>query len=209
MDRREVESKLVNADARRREARERLEQNAARLAELDDERAALVGESRLAERAAADYEEHLTRLRAELAAVEVSEARAAVRGAIEARDARIAEAAAAVSEVLAALERTSSARAELQKAHHHLRTIDADAPKVLPPEPTVFDDRWQRLAPLIEAELGVRLESELLDAAARSANPRAIDDLPEHLRELARQRRNDLHRAALKRNTKRTPQSPA
>ena len=200
MNREEVEGKLAALDLRRREVEKRLEQNAARLEELEQERAALVGNSNLAERAAADYQEHLSRLQAELAAIEAREARDAVRAKVHARDAAIEKGAAIAAQLAAALEQLDAVRTDLREAHQQLRAIDAEAPAVLPPEPTIFDDQWRALAPMVEAELGVRLESELVEAAARSTNFLVIDDLPEHLRELARQRKDDLRRAALRRN---------
>jgi chromosome segregation ATPase len=201
MNREEIEGKLVVLDSRRRDAQERLERSAARLEELEQERASLLGDYHLAERAAADYTEHLERMQKELAAVEVSEARDAVRERVDARDAAIEKGAAAAAQLVAAFERLDRARADLRNAHQHLRAIDLEAPKGLPPEPQAFDEQWRGLAPMVEAELRVRLESELVEAAVRSPNTMVMRDLPEHLRELARQRKNDLRQAALRRGT--------
>jgi hypothetical protein len=195
VDRKEVERNLAATEKRSREVRARLEHNAARLTELEEERAALLGDSKLAERAAADYETRLHGLREELATVMVREAREEVQQAIRARDAAIAHGANAAAELAAGFQQLAKTRADLRKAHQRLRGIDPEAPRALPPEPAAFKEQWRAVAPMVEAELGVQLETEIVEAAVRSPNFLLIDELPVHLRELARQRKQDLQRA--------------
>jgi len=195
----EVEAKLVAAQTRRQEAEERLREHAERLQELEEERESLLGSSALARQALADLEEYEKRLQQELTALRIDELRAAFSESVRARDAALEHASLAVSEVAAAFERVDAARAELAERHRRLREVDPGAPRVVPPEPTDFRERWSAVAPLVEQELGRKLESELVEAAVRSPNVLAFQALPEHLRELAVQRRRDVMHAAGKR----------
>lgn len=194
MGRNEVEEKIAATEARRREAEEELEEKAARLAELEDERGVLLGEAALAERRAGALHDHLAQLQEELVAVERAEAYAAVDAAVRARDAALARGAEAAHQLSAAIEQIEKARMNLAEAHREVRAKDAGTRMTLPPEPNTFDEHWQALAPLVEAELGIQLESKLVEAAARSSNYLVINHLPEHLRELARQRKRELLR---------------
>jgi hypothetical protein len=203
VSREEIAQKLAAAERGRREAEERLRENTERLVEVEHERAAVLGDSALAERALADFDQHLARLAEELAAVEVEEARAAVDQALRRRNDTLDEAANAARQLIAALAAIDEARAEVAEAHRQLRVADRQAAPV-PPEPSIFDEPWHELAPLVEAELGRRLESEAVEAVARSMNGRLIEDLPEHLRELARQRQQ-----ALRLSRKRLPDAVA
>ena len=198
IDPRAVEEKLSILEVRRREAEASLQESVDRLATLEDELAATLGKRKLAERQAADIDEYMERLHRELAAAKVAEARDAVKEAVRVRDVANAEASDAAAELGSAIERIASARDALQEAHKRLRNLDRQAPRTLPPEPCDFDERWRTLAPKVEAELGVRLETELVEAAARSNNYLMVEQLPEHLQELARQRKRDL--IAAKRN---------
>ena len=194
MDRKDVEAKLAATEARRRAAEARLQENARRLQRLEEERSALLGDSTIAERSVADFESYQERLRAELAAIEVDEARASLSDAVRARDAALERAARTAAAVVAALDEVEGARTYVTETHHRLRSIDPTASADAPAEPTSFDEHWQIVAPMIERELGRRLESQMVEAAARSRNVTAIDDLPAHLREIARDRRRSLLR---------------
>lgn len=192
--RREIEQKLAAAERGRREAEERLRKNADRLAEVEQERAVVLGDSVLAQRAVADFDEHLARLAEELAAVELAEARTVFEQALEVRNQSFVEATKAAGQLVAALASIDEARAAVDEAHRRLRQLDHE-PTPLPPEPSIFEEPWHQLAPLVEAELGRRLESEAVEAVARSMNFLLIEDLPEHLRELARQRQDAIRRS--------------
>jgi chromosome segregation ATPase len=192
LDPREVEEKLSILEVRRREAEASLQESADRLAALEDELATTLGKRKLAERQAADIDEYMERLHRELAAAKVADARDAVKEAVRVRDVAIEEASEAAAELGSAIERIASARDALQEAHKRLRNLDRQAPRTPPPEPCDFDERWRTLAPKVEAELGARLETELVEAAARSHNYLMVEQLPEHLQELARQRKRDL-----------------
>jgi hypothetical protein len=166
------------------------------LEELEREREALLGSSALAQQAVADLQEFEERLRQELVALRVGELRAAFAEAVRARDEALEQASLVVGEVAAAFARVDAARAELAESHRRLRELAPDTPRTLPPEPTEFRERWSAVAPLVEQQLGRKLESELVEAAVRSPNALAFQALPEHLRELAMQRRRDVMQAA-------------
>jgi hypothetical protein len=191
VSRREIEQKFAAAQRGRLEAEERLRENEDRLAEVEHERAVVLGESAIAQRALADFDQHLERLAKELAAVELEETRASFERALEVRNQSFAAAAKAARQLVAALAAIDDAREAVDEAHRRLRKVDRKAAP-LPPEPSIFDEPWHELAPLVEAELGRRLESEAVEAVARSMNFRLIEDLPEHLRELARQRQHAI-----------------
>jgi hypothetical protein len=195
VDRSEVEAKLAAAETGRREAQSKLEQNAERLAQLEDERNRLLGES-------ADLDGYVEELREQLAVVD--EARRALDDAVRARDAALARGAEAAEALLAAIDALTAARTSLNEAHRQLRKVDIETPKALPPEPSLYDEQWRALAPLVEVELGVQLESELVAAAIRNPSPMVLDQLPEHLRELASQQKRDLQRERIRRRRERT-----
>lgn len=192
MERAEIEAKLAAFTERRRLTEQRLQELADRLAEIEEERGALLGEIALGRRAIADYEEAVDRLQGELIeAARKDEALAALHQAIEVRDSALEEASVAIEQVAAAFGRVDAARDAVVAAHRHVRSVDANAAPGLPPEPVDFRERWSTVAPLVEQELGRRLDSELVEAAVRSSNYLAVESLPEHLREFAQQRWRD------------------
>jgi chromosome segregation ATPase len=184
-DRQEVEQKLAALEEQQRQARAKLQAATERLTELEEERATTLGEATLAERYAADIEANLEQLRQELA-------RATFQAAIRERDAVLAEASEAAARLAAAIDAIATARDRIGEAQKRLRAIDRRAPSAVPPETSEFNERWRALAPKVEAELGLQLESELVEAAARSPNYLVLQSLPMHLQELARQRQREL-----------------
>jgi chromosome segregation ATPase len=194
MDRNEVEAKLAAAEDRRREAEERLAQNLQRLEQLEEERAELLGASAIAKRGLADFDEYREQLHAQLAAIEVDEARLAFEEALGGRDQALDRAAESLEDVVKAVAEVQAARQSVVETHRRLTKLDPAASRVVPSEPSTFEERWRDAAPLLESELNRKLEIEMINAAVRSPNSRAIDQLPEHLRELAQQRLRDVMR---------------
>jgi chromosome segregation ATPase len=195
----DAEAKLTAAQTRRREAEEQLRQQEERLGELEEERESLIGSTALARQALADLSEYEKRLEQELASLRLEELRVEFAQAVRARDGALERASLAVAELAEALDRVDNARAELLKSHRRLAEAGSGPSPAIPPEPTRFRDRWSAIAPLVEQELGRRLDYELVEAAARSSNRLAFQELPEHLRELAVQRRREVMQAANKR----------
>ncbi len=192
MDRHEIEKKLAAAEARREEAARRLADNEERLAALEEERVSLLGSAEIARRGISDFEEHLERLNEKLAVLGIDEARADLTAAVEVRDHAVRQAADMLDASLNALQRLDQTRAALADAHARLHALDPGARDVLPPEPDTLDGKWTELAFVVREKLEGELEVDLIDAAAHSATLHAIDQLPEHLRELALKRRHDL-----------------
>jgi hypothetical protein len=199
MTREELERKLLLAEASLRQAAERLEQAERRLVSVEEERAQILGESALAGRALADFEALVEQSRAELAAIEIREARDVLAEAVRARDRVIQSAATALDEAVATLEVIEQHRAAVAEAQRRLRSLDPDAPAAPPDEPDLLHEPWQRMIAAVRAEIDEELEADLVDAAARSQNPQAINSLPQHLRELALQRRQALLRESIRR----------
>jgi predicted nucleic acid-binding Zn-ribbon protein len=194
MDRAEAEAKLAEVAARREQAREVLGENARRLAALEEQRVELEGQTALAERAITDYEQYLERLQDELAAIKVGEARSALEAAVAARDRAARDAADAARNLRAAYEGLQAERQSVEAARRSLVALDPSSRTAVLPEEPEYADAWHDLAPRVKEELDIQLESELVDAAAKSGNVYEIDRLPEHLQILARERRRELIR---------------
>jgi len=190
VERSEIEAKLAAVTERQALTSQRLRVLADRLAAMEEEHEALLGETALAKQEAADSQEYIERLQEELAAAtRIEEAQAAFQQAIADRDAALEQASMAVAQVAEALENVERSRETVVEAHSRLRVLTV-APN-LPPEPADFRERWVAVAPLVGQELGRRLEYEIVETAARSRNYLILESLPEHLREVARQRQRE------------------
>jgi chromosome segregation ATPase len=194
MERHEVEKRLGTLEARRRDAQERMARSRERLQHLEEERDELLGEAALAQQTLADLEEYEARLQAELARARVEEARGAFAEAVQARDASVGRASEALGALAAALADVEARRRAVTETHRALAALDEAAPGV-PPEPQAFRDQRREAARLVERELDGelrRLEADLVEAAVRSPQPSAIEELPEHLQDVARRRKQAL-----------------
>ena len=202
MSRDDVERRMRVAEATLQQASERLETTEKRLGELDQEREAVIGESEIARRALTELEQAIADLREELASVEREEARQALADAVAERDATIDQTAAALDTALALLEQVDRRRQAVSEASERLVALEPRTPRgraVGPEEPDTLHEPWQRLITLVKDQLDEELETEIIDAAARSNAPYAINALPEHLRAVAMERRRKMQRAALDR----------
>jgi chromosome segregation ATPase len=202
MSRDDIERRMRVAEATLQQAAERLETTEKRLGELDQEREAAVGESEIARRALTELEQAIADLREELVAVELEEARQALADAVAERDATIEQTAAALDTAVALLEQIDRRRRAVTEASERAAALDPRSPGgriVTPEEPDTLHEPWQRLVTLVKDQLDEELESEIIDAAARSNAPYAINALPEHLRAVAMERRRKMQRAALDR----------
>jgi DNA repair exonuclease SbcCD ATPase subunit len=74
------------------------------------------------------------------------------------------------------------------------KPLDPAAGDELEADPEVMRESWDRLSHEVRKRIDENFEHELVEAAAQSPMGHAIPNLPEHLRELARQRRLDLAR---------------
>jgi chromosome segregation ATPase len=202
MSRDDVERRMRVADATLQQAAERLETTEKRLGELDQEREAVVGESETARRALTELEQAIADLREELASVELEEARQALADSVAERDATIEQTAAALDTAVVLLEQIDRLRRAVTEASERVAALDSQTPRgraVAPEEPDTLHDPWQRLVTVVKDQLDEELETDIIDAAARSNAPYAINALPEHLRAVAMERRRKMQRAALDR----------
>jgi chromosome segregation ATPase len=107
--------------------------------------------------------------------------------------------------VTEAIDRLLEELAELDRAQEEAEgawvTAEARAREAGRPSParprdigtdTTLRDAWERLRTEIRTRSHEQFEDDLVDAAVHSPMGHAINDLPTHLRELARQRRSHL-----------------
>ena len=200
MKRDEVERSLEFAEASLRQAAERLQGAEQRLKEIEDQRTQILGESELVRRSIAELEGLVEKQRAELAAVELEELRGKLAVAVQARDQIIEEAADTLASAAMLLGEIDRYRAAVKDAHDQLKSLDPTAGRAAPDEPDVLHEPWQRMVSLVRTELDAELESDIVEAAARSDLPHAINSLPQHLRILATERRRAIQRERMDRH---------
>jgi chromosome segregation ATPase len=191
---RQIEARIREATTHVTDATTRLATAEEQLAEVEEQRHALAGEAAISRRAIADYQELLEKFRGELAALHVEQAHETFEKAVQVRDHAVREAASALEWITTALEQLDTRRTAVAQAEQELRAIDPGASVSIPPESDILDAAWEEILPLLRARLNERLEADLIEAAVASLGGRAIEELPEHLRELARQRRNQRGR---------------
>jgi hypothetical protein len=68
------------------------------------------------------------------------------------------------------------------------KELDAPTAGEIEAGPDVMRESWERLCEEVRKRINEEFEEELVAAAARSPLGHAINDLPRHLQELARQR---------------------
>ena len=204
----EIEQKVRAAEDQIRNATARLAESTARLAKaeeellaVDERREKLAGEAVISRRAIADFERLLEQSRQELSALHVDLARQTFDKAVEARDLTLREAASALEWIRKVFEELDSRRVALEQAGRELRALDPEAAFFIPPKPDLLDAAWEGVIPILRERLDERLETDLVEAASASLRPNAIEELPEHLRELARQRRSERIREGLQRQS--------
>lgn len=200
----EIEQKVRAAEDRIRKAAARLAESTARLAKAEEElqaieerRDELAGEAVISRRAIADFQRVVEHSHEELSALHVDLARQTFDKAVEARDLALREAASALEWISKVFKELNSRRAALEQAGRELRALDSKAARSIPPEPGLLDAAWEGVIPLLRDRLDERLEADLVEAASVSMRPNAVEELPQHLRELARQRRNERIREGL------------
>ena len=156
-------------------------------------------------RALADHQESVEKKRVQLDEQMAEQARRVFEQVLQNRTEAgksVAEAAEVLLERLAALdglrEEARSAWAAAQvRAKAVGKQLDPAAGAEVEADPEVMRESWDRLSQEVRKRIDEHFEDDLVEAAARSPMGRAISDLPEHLRQLARQRRLALMRPDL------------
>jgi soluble lytic murein transglycosylase-like protein len=183
-----LEGDLEAAAAEARSAEETLER-------LKQSQSETVGRLTLASRAEADLRQRLGEVRTALRDAAREAAEQALRQAVTVRDAAAKEAATAINRTIGKLENLDAAREAVQQAADEVTQAGARGAPPVPEEPASLVEQWSRLEQLVREHVQWRLEEDLIEAAASSAMGHAIEDLPIHLQQLARERRRAKQRA--------------
>jgi hypothetical protein len=189
MNRDDVEQQLTSATEQRQQALARLQAAEARAEELAEQQSAIRGEVSIAQRAVAEFTDQIARLEQAVAELRIEEAREAVAAAVRVRDDTAAKAAAAIDAALTLLEQLEEHRRAVADAAKRVRAVTATPGPLPPMEPAVLEEPLQRLEEFVRARSDDALMDDAVTAAATSPLGRAIHDLPVHLQELARRRR--------------------
>jgi predicted nucleic acid-binding Zn-ribbon protein len=203
----------VRADDLRREI-EALDEEIAALQSLEQEEDSAVtalraeiearnGRLSLTRRALADYEERMQEKRGALDEAMAEEARLVLDQVLQDREVAgtsVAEATELLLARLAALDGLQeAARSALETAESRARAVgkglDAPAAAEIEAVPEAMAASWARLCKEVRRRISEEFEDDLVNAAAQSPLGHAINELPGHLQELARQR----HRALMQR----------
>lgn len=203
MNRDEMERRLATATEQRRQALARLESAEARAEKLTQEQTSARDEVDAAHRAVAEVSDQVDALERAVAERRVADAHDEVAAAVRLRDDAAAEAATAVETALTLLHRLEEHRGAVEAALQALRALTRTPAPTPPPEPSVLAGPLQRLEDFVRARSDQVLMDDAVTAAATSPRSHAILDLPAHLQELARQRRERFIRQS------RTPQPQA
>jgi hypothetical protein len=182
VNRDELERALASAAESLDDASARLQTAETRSQELAEQQDVTRGEMSIAQRAVADLTAEISRLQQALAEADVDEAREKVAAAVRRRDDGAADAAAAIDNLLTLLEEIEEHRRAVTEAQKELRAMTPTPGPPPPREPSVLDEPLGRLEAFVDARSAVT-------AAAKSPAGFGITKLPEHLQELARQRR--------------------
>jgi cell division septum initiation protein DivIVA len=168
-------------------------------AELDERRGRLT----LTQRALDDYRERLAGSLLELEETIADEARRALEATLRRREkaaSLVAQGADALLDGLETLDKASEAALVAwstwtSSMPKRAQTLEGTSvPPELESEPEVMRESWQRLCDEVRQRVGHQFERDLVEAAARSPLGHAINQLPTHLQELARQRHRALVR---------------
>jgi hypothetical protein len=139
------------------------------------------------------YEARLAEKQAELAQAKRDEAAKAYEETVRAREEAAARVAQAAKNVLSELDAYEQATQALQELIDDMRGGPGNgfvAPD-LKEQPEVLRESWERLVAVVKLRINEQFENELVEAAASSLMGKAIEDLPEHLQELAHARRRE------------------
>jgi hypothetical protein len=174
----EIVEELQQLEQKLATLRVRAEEEESTFSELEGQVQELSGKLVLTRREVADLEGFLAEKRTVLARAELDDA-------IKAREEAVPRLAEAISQVLGELDVYDRA----QKAVTVLQGPDARA------EPEIATESWERLVNAVQKRIHERYEDELVEAALRSRQPSAIQNLPEHLRKAAHQRARERRRS--------------
>jgi predicted nucleic acid-binding Zn-ribbon protein len=165
----------------------------------------------LTRRALADYQERMEEKRAALDEAMAEDARLVLQRTLQDREEAgksIAEAAELLLARLRALDGLQeAARSALVSAESRARAVGkelvAPAAAEIEAGPESMRESWERLCEEVRKRINEEFQDDLVNAAARSPMGHAINELPGHLQELARQRQHALMQPSRSRGRKR------
>jgi chromosome segregation ATPase len=143
--------------------------------ELEGQLRDLGGRLKLTRREVADLEALVTERQAEFAETTYEEA-------LQSRDEAAAGLADAISQMLVELEAYDYAQKAVAAAQSAIDSSEE------PQEPESLIEPWDKLVAVVRHRINEPFEDELVEAASRTLSSGAIDKLPPHLREAARER---------------------
>jgi chromosome segregation ATPase len=173
----DVTKELQSLEEKLAALRARMEEEESAFSDLEGQLRELSGQLTLRRREITDFEGLVEDKREELTDAQYRES---LRSREEAAD-RLA---AAASQVVAELEAYDRAREAFETLAIRKGADATDRPDDL----DVLGEPWQQLVEAVRERINEQFDDELVEAASRSVQPGAIDALPAHLREAARER---------------------
>lgn len=177
----DIAKELQDLEKKLAAAKTRVEEEQSTFSSLEEELRELRGRLTLTRREVTDFEALLVQKQSELAESERAEAQRVYQEALDTRDQAAGRLAEAATQVLAELEAYDSAREAVAAAQELAGAPDGQ-------EPEALAESWDQLVDAVRQRINEQFEDELVEAASRSLKPGAIEALPEHLREAARER---------------------
>lgn len=164
------------------------------LTDLEKRQQEALTKANLARQAGRQYEERLSELLSTLEKARLEAATSAFDDAVAERDELARFAVEAIGKTLIGIEQLDESRARLAAMQDDLATRGVKV--TIGDDPQEFLEAWETLVTCVRETLQERLEDEMVEAAVYSSLSRAIEELPVHLQELARQRRKRAQQQA-------------
>ena len=164
------------------------------LTDLEKRQQEALTKANLARQAGRQYEERLSELLSTLEKARLEAATSAFDDAVAERDELARFAVEAIGKTLIGIEQLDESRARLAAMQDDLATRGVKV--TIGEDPQEFLEAWETLVTRVRETLQERLEDEMVEAAVYSSLSRAIEELPVHLQELARQRRKRAQQQA-------------
>lgn len=164
------------------------------LTDLEKRQQEALTKANLARQAGRQYEERLSELLSTLEKARLEAATSAFDDAVAERDELARFAVEAIGKTLIGIEQLDESRARLAAMQDDLATRGVKV--TIGDDPQEFLEAWETLVTRVRETLQERLEDEMVEAAVYSSLSRAIEELPVHLQELARQRRKRAQQQA-------------
>jgi hypothetical protein len=164
------------------------------LTELEKRQQEALTKANVARQAGREYEQRLGELLTTLEKARLEAATAAFDDALAGRNEVARNAVETIGQALTSLEQLDEGRIQLTAMQDELATRGVKV--TIGDDPKELVAAWQAIVARVRRTIQEKLEDEMVDAAVYSSLTRAIDELPVHLQELARQRRKRAQQEA-------------